>query len=448
VSEFDLLIGGGSLATSAGLRPLDLGIVQGRVAAWLAPGGEAPARARIDASGLVVLPGLVDAHVHFREPGLTHKEDFSSGTAAAAVGGVTTALVMPTDLPLTLTPEDLRAKRALAEGRLHVDIGLQAAAHGPEHVAALAAAGAISIEIFLGDMPAPLPVADNGALEAILRATAAASILAGITPTDDGVIAAALVREQQPGDALAFCRSRPPLAEAVGAARALAVAAETGAPVHLRQISCRASLELLRAARVRGLDVTGEVTPHNLLLTDAEILRQGPFAKVIPPLRPEAELPALWDALRDPGSGLAMVATDHAPHTEAEKSADIVKAPGGFPGVQTLLPLLLQAVAEGRLDWAGLVRLTAEAPARRFGLYPHKGSLEPGADADLVLVDPKRGWTIRNEDQLSKARITPFAGRRITGWPVAVLLRGREVARDGKLTAATPSGRVLVRHHP
>ncbi|MGH7266964.1 MAG: dihydroorotase, partial [Candidatus Rokuibacteriota bacterium] len=191
--------------------------------------------------------------------------------------------------------------------------------------------------------------------------------------------------------------------------------------------------------------VSAETTPHNLLLTEDELDRQGPFAKVTPPLRPAADLEACWGALRD--GTVDIVATDHAPHLPAEKEAgraDIWKAPGGFPGLQTLLPLMLNEVARGRLTLVDLVALCAERPARLFRLYPRKGALEPGSDADLVLVDPAREALIENEAQLSRARVTPFAGWRVRGWPVATLLRGRVVMRDGKVTGV-PAGTLVTR---
>jgi len=437
VSEGDLLISGGQIATAAGLRRMDLLVEGGRIAAWLAPAAARATRERIDASGLVLLPGLVDAHVHFRDPGLTHKEDFTSGTAAAAAGGVTTALVMPTDLPATFAAEDLIAKARLAQGRLHVDIGLQAAATGPEQIGPLAAAGAVSVEIFLGDIPAHLLMPDAARLGATLDATRAAGLVAGISPAHDAVVAAALAGQAGSADPVAFFRSRPVLSEALGTALAIAIAADRRAPVHMRQISCQAALGFVQDARRRGLDITAETTPHYLLLDEEEIRRQGPFAKVLPPLRPVAEAAALWAGLRD--LSIDMVATDHAPHAPEEKRAglgDIWAAPGGFPGVQTLLPLMLDAVASGRIAWKDLLRLCCEAPAKRFGLYPRKGSLEPGADADIVLLDPGRRGRISNEDQLSRACITPFAGRETTGWPVLTLLRGEPAARDGRPAGA------------
>ncbi len=431
----DTLISGGRIATATGLVEADLGLREGRIAALLRPGEAATARQVVSAAGLLVLPGLVDAHVHFRDPGLTHKEDFGSGTAAAAAGGVTTALVMPTDLPPTRSAADLAAKRAAAAGRLHGDVGLQGLAVEGGPIAALAAAGAVSIEVFLGDMPPALMPRDDAALAAIAQACRSSGIVLGINPADDAVIAAAearllTLRPRPASDPLDFFHSRPPASEARGIQRALALAA--GAALHLRQITCRDSLALLRQARERGLDVTAETMPHYLLLDETEIRRQGPFAKILPPLRQDADRAALWDALRD--GTLDMVATDHAPHALAEKLpglTDIWAAPGGFPGVQTLLPLMLDAVAAGRIGWSDLIRLCCEAPARRFGLWPRKGQLAAGADADFVLVDPSRGDVIRNADQLSRAGRTPFDGWAVTGWPVETWLRGVCVMRGG-----------------
>ncbi|WP_431284364.1 dihydroorotase [Humitalea sp. 24SJ18S-53] len=440
---FDTLIRGGQVATEAGLLEVTLALRDGKVAAWLTPAEEADAADIVEAGGQIILPGLIDAHVHFRDPGLTHKEDFFTGTAAAAVGGVTTALVMPTDVPATLTVADFRAKRGIAAGRLHIDIGLQAAAVGPGDIACLASAGAVSIEVFLGDMPPHLLLRDTAALDAILTEAAAAGIIVGITPADDTIIAAAEAPLRHAGgDPLDFFRSRPPASEASGTARAIA-AIGNGA-IHLRQISCRDSLALVAQAAARGLPVSAETTPHYLLLDEEEIRLQGAFAKILPPLRGAADRAALWQAVR-PGGAIAMIATDHAPHTQAEKqTGDIWSAPGGFPGVQTLLALMLHAVAEGRIDWADLVRLCCGAPARRFGLAPRKGSLSPGADADLVLVDPHRHAEIRDSDQLSRAGRTPFAGRHTTGWPLETWLRGQVVARDGRL-AGGPRGVVVTR---
>lgn len=418
---FDLLVEGGSVVEGDGLRPRTLAVKDGKIAALLEPGaGEASEK--IDASGCIVLPGLVDAHVHFREPGLTHKEDFDSGSRAAALGGVTTVMVMPTDKPMTQTPQQLLAKKFLAQGRCRVDFALQALL-GPDlsHVEALAREGIVSFEIFLGLIEQKIE--DSATLVAALEAVRDAGSIAGITPYDEGLAAR--------------CPSLPPEVEAAGVARALCAHRIAGGRVHLRQLSSALGLQALCLA---GEGVTSEVTPHNLLLTGDTLRRLGAVAKVVPPLRSEADTLAMRQALA--AGRISIVATDHAPHTPQEKDAGLDQAPGGFPGVQTMLPLLLKLVSDRVLSYADLVRVACEQPARIFGLFPRKGALRPGSDADLVLVDPARPMRISNADQASKAGRTPFDGWTIPATPRMTLLRGEAVCRDGKIVGA-PRGRFL-----
>jgi dihydroorotase len=440
----DLLVRRGRVVGENGIREQSIAIADGRVAALLSGGEEPAAREVVDAAGKLVLPGLVDSHVHFREPGLTHKEDFDSGSRAAAAGGVTTVMVMPTDNPFTLTPDDFAAKVELARGRCHVDFALQAGL-GPDrrHVGALAGLGAISFELFLSDLPPELLTEDAAELALGLAAVREAGGIAGVTPGNNGLYrrAAEIARREHGTAPLAFARSRPPEAEALGVATACAAAALTGARVHLRQISCAASLRVLRALRTDL--VTAEVTPHNLVLDEADFVRLGVVAKVAPPLRGPADVAALRAALA--AGALDVVATDHAPHHPDEKAAgagDIWKAPGGFPGVQTFLPLMLRLVEQGVIDHAALVRTCCAGPARLFGLYPRKGALQVGSDADLVLIDPGRPFTIRDEDQQSKARNVPFAGLIVGATPVLACLRGTVIMREGR-TVAPPIGRFL-----
>ena len=440
----DTVVEGGLIAGPDGLKAGTIAIQAGKVTGIHAPGERLEARERIDASGCIVLPGVVDAHVHFRDPGLTHKEDFASGTQAAAAGGVTTVMVMPTDKPMTTTPEFFEEKRRIAEGRAHVDFALQAGL-GPDtsQVRTLADLGAISFEVFLADLAPPMLVTTGEELLRCLQAVAATGRVAGISPGDDSIVAAhtdtsAVDRD---GSRRAFVDSRPPVAEALGMARAFVVAAASGARIHIRQVSTAASVDVLR--RFKSETVSSEVTPHNLLLDGNEILKQGPVAKVAPPLRSGADLLSVQTALRE---GLIdIVATDHAPHLPEEKAlgeVDLWKAPGGFPGVQTFLPLMLRMVSDGLLDYSRLVLACCETPARLFGLYPVKGALLPGSDADLVIVDPRVPFDIRNEDQLSRARLTPFNGWQTPARPIMTMLRGAVVARDGKATGAR-SGRFV-----
>jgi dihydroorotase len=420
---FDLVVRGGRLAQD-GLKTRSVAVKEGKIAALLDPGEPAAAREILDVAGCIVLPGLVDAHVHFREPGLTHKEDFDSGSRAAALGGVTTVMVMPTDSPMTQTPDQFVEKRRLGEARSRVDFALQALlGPDPAHVKALAALGAISFEIFLGFLGPGQKIGSHDELVTALQAVRGAGAVAGVTPFDDALAAMA--------------PSLPPEVEAAGVARALRAHAIAGGRIHLRQISSALGL---RALALAGAGVTSEVTPHNLWLTDEALVRLGAVAKVVPPLRPQADVAAVRAALA--AGRISIVATDHAPHTPEEKEAGVAKAPGGFPGVQTMLPLLLKLVAEGVLTYEALVRVACEAPARIFGLYPQKGALAPGSDADLVIVDAARPMQIRNSEQASKAGRTPFDGWSAPATPLTTFLRGEMVANEGRILGK-PQGRFL-----
>jgi dihydroorotase len=430
----DMLIRGGRVVSESGIEVRSIAITDGRVAALISGSGEPQAREVVDAADCLVLPGIVDSHVHFREPGLTHKEDFASGSRAAAAGGVTTVMVMPTDDPFTTTPETFAEKIAIARGRTHVDFALQAGlGTSRQHVRALADLGAVSFEIFMSDLPPSLLLDDPAELIASLEAVRDVARVAGVTPGNESLYrrAAELARRAFGGSRKSFPASRPPEAEALGTAVACIAASLSGARTHLRQISCAASLAALAA--FRSENVTVEVTPHNLLLQESDFLRLGPVAKVAPPLRPAADLAAMRLAMK--AGSLDVIATDHAPHHPSEKARaaeDIWNGPGGFPGVQTFLPLMLKLVEEEILDYPGLVRACCAAPARLFGLYPRKGALQTGSDADLVIVDPSRGMTIRNHDQLSKARDVPFDGMSVPATPVLATLRGIVIMRDGR----------------
>ena len=442
---FDLVIRGGEVVDAEFSGKADIAIRQGRIAELLAPGSPAETQDTVDASGLLILPGLVDAHVHLREPGLTHKEDFETGTRAAAAGGVTTVMVMPTDNPLTLTPDQFIQKRELGERAVHVDFALQAGL-GPDlqHVRMLTELGAISFEIFLADVSPAILIADAETLLQALSTVESCGAIAGITPGDHDLVTrrTAAARAASKGDWGDFPASRPSISEALGVGRACVAARETSARMHLRQISCRASLAVLRGMAASP-QISAEVTPHNLVLDEEELLRQGPFAKVAPPLRSRDDVLAMRDALKD--GTIQIVATDHAPHLPEEKEAgmsDIWKAPGGLPGLQTFLPVMLGLIQEGCLSMQDLVRTCATEPARRFGLFPRKGAIRPGSDADLVFVNPLERFRIRNEDQYSKSRRTPFDGREVRGRPVRAYLAGIEIMRDGKVDG-NPRGRFV-----
>lgn len=441
---FDTLVRGGTVVNADGLSRGDIGIAAGKVAAIIAPDEAAEAGTVVDASGSFVLPGLVDAHVHLRDPGLTHKEDFSSGTHAAALGGVTTVLDMPTDEPWTATAEQLADKMATSEGRIHVDVGLQAVvSRDLSLVPRLLDRAPVSFELFTADVPDAFLFATLDKVAEALKAFTGADTLIGISPGDQSILTGSSERDRS-GTITAFLDSRPPLAEANGIARALVAAASAEARIHVRQINSELGVETW--SRLRGIaDASVETTPQNLFFTAGDYETQGANLKASPPLRSPHDVDALRAAL---GAGLIdIVATDHAPHAPAEKAARyaaFADIPGGMPGLQTLLPAMLRLVDEGLIGLPDLVRMCSTNPAERFGLGRRKGRIAAGYDADLLIVDPRRSSIIANADQVSRAGYTPFDGWTVKARLTNVFLRGREIVRDGRLVGPT-QGKIVTR---
>lgn len=443
---FETLIRGATVVNADRQERRDVGIAGGRVAALITPGGTAEAATVLDASGCLLLPGLVDAHAHLREPGLTHKEDFSSGTHAAALGGVTTVLDMPTDEPWTASAEKLADKMAMATGRLHVDVGFQAmVSRDLSLVAGLLKLAPVSFELFTADVPEAFLFRNFDAVAEALRHFGHADTLIGISPGDQSMLTGANERNNT-GTIAAFLDSRPPLAEAGGVARAVLAAAATGARIHVRQINSEPGVEAWSRLRDRA-DASVETTPQNLFFTADDYETQGARLKGSPPLRSRQDVEALRAALK--GGLIDIVATDHAPHAPAEKAAAyaaFADIPGGMPGLQTLLQVMLKLVDEGLITYPDVVRMCARNPAERFGLGRRKGRIATGYDADLLIVDPRVSSSISDVEQVSRAAYTPFNGWSVKARLTNVFLRGREIVRDQALIGAG-QGKVVRREH-
>jgi len=419
-------------------------IADGRVAALLGQGAAATARTVIDASGCILLPGLVDAHAHLREPGLTHKENFSSGTHAAALGGVTTVLDMPTDDPWTTTAVQLSDKMAMARNRIHVDFGFQAAvSHDLDLIRALYWLAPVSFELFTADVPRPFLFATMDGVVDALKRFRELDTLVGISPGDQSLLLGSLEREGA-GDIAAFLESRPVLAEAGGISRAILAAAATGSRIHVRQINSALGVDTW--SRMRGMaDASIETTPQNLFFTAEDYKTRGANVKTSPPFRTQADVDALRQAVA--GGLIDIIATDHAPHSPAEKAAattSFADIPGGMPGLQTLLLTMLKLVDDGLIGFADIARMCARNPADRFGLGHCKGRIAVGHDADILIIDPRQSTMIRNADQVSKAGYTPFDGWSTSARLTSVFLRGEEIVRDGKLMV-TQRGQIVTR---
>ncbi|MBO8140883.1 MAG: dihydroorotase family protein [Firmicutes bacterium] len=468
----DLWVRGGTVVTARRTFPGDVLVRDGRIAAVVertsggapfSPSGDVRV---LDASGLYVLPGLVDVHVHFREPGLTHKEDFSTGTAAAACGGVTTVLEMPNTDPPVSRPAILDAKAARLAGRAYVDYGLYAVIDESNYaeLPGLAAAGAIAFKLFLGPTTGDIRAPGWGRLMEVFETVARLGLPLVVHAEDRDVIeywqarvaqeAAGGDAQDVPGQASAgpagaagvdyrrFLATRPRFGEVAATQTVCLLAGFSGARVHIAHVSIAQSVDIIREAKDRGAPVTAETCPPYLLMTAEDCERLGPVAKILPPIRDAADRDRLWQGLAE--NTLDIIATDHAPHLSEEKEGKPwLTAPGGMIGVETLLPALLTEASRGRLSLNQLVRWTSTRPAEIFGLAPRKGDIRPGADGDLVLVDPGARWTVRAEDLHSKSKASPLLGTELVGRVVHTVLRGQVVVEDGRLVSGPLGERLL-----
>ena len=430
------------LVTSEGRR--EGGVVvgdDGRIEALLAPGERAAAAATIDAAGKPLFAGFIDGHVHMRDPGFPAKETFASGTRAAAIGGVTTVLCMPNSAPPVADLAGLEAARRAAAGMSWVDYGFEAAAT-PANTNALAelwAAGVVSFEALMSDAPAADRLEAADALARTLEAVAALDALLGVYTGEQAVIDARRAELEAAGraDPMAFVEARPPESEAGGLERLLTAPGAADARLLLRQVCTRGGLERIARARVdapaRRLAV--EVTPHHLQLDTDAVRRHGGFALMAPPLRPADDVTAARAALA--AGEVDVVGSDHAPHAVDEKDRPRAwDVPGGTPGLDTLAPAVLDLAARGHLDLERVAAVLAERPAELFGLADRKGRLRPGADGDLVLVDLTARRVVTSGDVRSRAARSPFEDTELVGWPVATVLGGTVVARDGEVVGA------------
>ncbi len=439
-----LLIRGGRVVTEAGAVDADVVVEDGVV---VEVGDASGAHGEeLDAAGLHVLPGAVDAHVHLNEPGRTDWEGFATGTLAAAAGGTTCVADMPLNAqPPTVDAEAFRLKAAAGEAAARTDFALWGGLvpGGAGRLAELAEAGVVGFKAFMCPSGSDdFPAVDDLALYDGMREAAAVGLPVAVHAESASIAGGLAERAQREGRRgwRDYAASRPVVAELEAIARAIVLAGETGCSLHVVHVSSGRGVRLVAEARARGIDVTCETCPHYLLLDEDDLEALGAVAKCAPQLRSRAEVEALWTELA--AGHVDLVASDHSPAPRSLKESDDAFAVwGGVSGCQTLLAALLTAAPQRGLGLHDVARLVAAAPARRLRLAG-KGRLEPGRDADLVLVD------LDAEDELAagslryRHRHSPFVGRRFRGRVVATLLRGEPVWRDGAPVGA-PRGRLV-----
>jgi dihydroorotase len=436
----DLVIHGGTVVSPEAAFPASIAIKDGLIAAIGDADAMPAARETLDASGLHVLPGAIDVHVHFRDPGYPHKEDWASGTAAAAFGGVTTVFEMPNTIPPTGTAEALADKHRIAAGKAHVDFGLYGLLGEDtiEHVPALVEGGIIGFKLYMGNTFGNIPSPSTGAMLEAFEVVARTGKRVSLHAETASIMARReeRMRAVERVDPLAHLAARPAVVAVEAVSRAAILAEWTGARIHILHISSAEELRPLQEAKARGVDITGETCPHYLMLSSDDYARLGGVIRVNPPVREARNQEPLWRALAD--GVVDMIATDHAPHTPEEKTRnDIWTVDCGFPGVETQMPLMLTEVNRGRMSICDYVRWSAANPAKVWGLYPCKGVLQVGADADIAIVDLARSSVVEDAKLQSRSKITPWNGRPMKGLPIHTLVRGRWVMKDRALVDGT-----------
>jgi len=434
----DLVIRGGTVILPTGQRPADIAITRGTISAI---GSEVKDGAEsIDARGLVVLPGVVDPHVHFNEPGRESWEGWEAGTRGAARGGVTTVLEMPLNAhPPTTTAAAFDAKLAVASKKALVDFGLWGGLV-PENLGDLEALhqrGVVAFKAFMSHSGIDdFHRVPDGVLAIGLKVTARLGALVGVHAESQELLDR---HAGAPGpDRLSWCRARPPEAEVEAIQRLLVCMRGAGKDVraHVVHVSCGEGLAEVDVARHKGVAITAETCPHYLAFDEQDFERIGPALKCAPPIRDAATREALWNSLLE--GRVDFIGSDHSPCPAADKQKgedDIWRAWGGIAGIQATLPVLMTDGVHARgLSFERVAHLTATAPAQAFGLYPRKGAIAVGADADLALVDPEQEWTLESGELETRSGISAYVGRRFKGRVVRTIVRGKTVFADNEIT--------------
>ncbi len=432
-------------------------IEDGKVKALLREGEGFIARESLDVRGMLVIPGAIDIHVHCREPSLESRGDFATESRAAAAGGITTFFEMPISNPCAATPEVLRMRRELAAKKAYVNIGLYAAPglRKAREIERMAEEGAIGFKLFTTravkgreDEFMGLTTESIAEIVEALELIKPTGLRCVFHAEDQSLLDlyTARARQRDVPDYRRHELSRPELVEAVAVSKLLTVAKKLQTPIHIAHVTSAEAVELIRRAKDDGVLVSAETCPHYLCFTDDILEKVGPYGKINPPIRYERDRQALWAGIAD--GTIDLVATDHAPFTKQEKEAswgDIISAPPGHPGLEVLVPLMLSCALRGDMDVAKAVTLISATPARLFDLYPRKGALLPGSDADVTVYDPRRKTTMRRGSGFSRAADCDvlYDGMELLGSVYLTIVAGKIVYRDGEVTGQQGDGRIV-----
>lgn len=436
----DLVIRNGCIVSPQGRYYGDIEVVQGKISAIHASGSINPENAKevIEAQGLFILPGCIDAHVHFRDPGHTYKEDFITGSAAAAAGGVTMVFDMPNNNPRVVGKTEFAQKTQMIAGRSYVDYAFFGTVKEDnlDKLSELVEAGARAFKAMMGVSAMRTPTVKDATLRYALSILKNTGCPIFVHAENTEIVQFEIERLKKEGrtDYRAHMESRPVVAEAEAIQRAITFAEDVGGKLHIAHIAAGVSVEIIRAAKKRGVDVTTETGPHNLILSDKDYEKIGPAMFMNPPVRTLADQEALWEGLRD--GTVDMVSTDHSPHSEEEKyrGGGVWESISGCLGVETNVPIMLTQINERKLTLEKYVEVSSVNGAKLFRLYPQKGCIQVGSDADFTIVDMNRKGIIKRKNLKSKTKVTPFDGLAVKGMPVYTVVRGRIVMKNGEVS--------------
>lgn len=441
MGKAELVVKNGILVTTERALPgVGVAAKDGKVVMVAADADLPEAERVVDAGGNYILPGVIDGHVHFREPGLEYKEDLATGSLAAVMGGVTTVIDMPNTKPPTGTPEVVELKARLTAEKAYCDVGIIGllVQENLDQLVPMRDAGVVGYKCFLGETVGNIPAPDDGLLVEAMQIIASTGLRIGFHAENNEIMQHLIRKYKAMGrtDARAHLETRPVLAEVESIQRLALFGKYTGCKVHVYHLSSADGMEMIWEWRHKGVDITTETGAHYCFLDSSEYERQGSVVRMNPPVRGRQEHgERLLEGLVS--GKVTMIATDHSPHTREEKlNADIWKAISGFVGVETSVSLFLtEAVNKGRMSLPQFVRVTSYNPARTWSIYPQKGVLEVGSDADITIVDLNKEGVIDAEKLHSKNSVSPFHGWKVKGMPVATIVRGHLVMQDGQLVS-------------
>lgn len=423
-----------------------LAINQGKIFKIAKEANMPKAETKIDLKNLLVLPGLIDVHVHLRDEGKAYKEDFYSGTAAAAAGGITTVLDMPNNEPVTMSVEALRNRMKNAENRILVNVGFYSEfPKNMKETEEIIREGAVAFKLFMAEQIGGLNIDDDHALLEAFKIVSSLKTPVAVHAEDKTTLKKVEeeLKRDNCNDIEAFLRAHSENVEVTAVKRLLKIAEQTNVHVYFCHISTENGLKAIVDGKKSGIKITCETTPHHLFLSVGDLRRIGTLALTTPPIRENHHIAALWDGIKN--SWIDILASDHAPHTLGEKKAESVwDVKVGVPGLETTLPLLLTEVKHERLSITDIVRLMAESPAEIFGLKG-RGFLKEGNNADLIVVDLDVKHKIDASKFHSKAKYSPFNGWNVEGKPVKTFVGGRLIMDDGEIVAEAGSGEIIRR---